>query len=109
MQKSSNTNAKNQESNEDNSEDFIHQPAYQDLYEKGFDRCGLTELAGRSVGVPFVGAAASSLVIAETLRMVNGGDSIEVIDGDLRCLPIVNGVVPNQAKLKAFNPGLIKL
>lgn len=109
MQKSSNTNAKNQATNEDNSENLIHQPAYQELYEKGFDRCGLTELAGRSVGAPFVGAVASSLVIAETLRMVNGGDSIEVIDGDLRCLPIVNAVVPNQAKLKAFNPGLIKL
>ena len=36
-------------------------------------RCGEIELAGRAVAVPFVGAVAGSLVIAETLRMQQGG------------------------------------
>jgi len=88
---------------------LIQQPAYQDLHGRGLDQCGLTELAGRSVGAPFVGAIASTLVIAEVLRMLNGGDAIEVIDGDLRSLPTLNKVIPIQIKLKAFNPGMIEV
>lgn len=90
-------------------ERLIRQPAYQDLHGKGLDQCGLTELAGRSVGAPFVGAVASAIVIAEVLRIVNGGDVIEVIDGDLRSLPILNKVVPNQIRLESFNPGMVKV
>lgn len=37
-------------------------------------RCGHVALAERSVAVPFVGAVASSFVLAETLRMLNGGE-----------------------------------
>ncbi len=39
----------------------------------GKDDCGRFELAGKSVAVPFVGAAAASLVVAETLRLLHGG------------------------------------
>ena len=92
----------------DDAEKLIKQPAYQDLHERGLNQCGLTELAGRSVGAPFVGAIASTFVIAEALRIINSGDAIEVIDGDLRSKPISNKVIPIQIKLKAFNPGLIK-
>jgi hypothetical protein len=88
---------------------LIQQPAYQDLHGRGLDQCGLTELAGRSVGAPFVGAIASTLVIAEVLRMLNGGDAIEVIDGDLRSLPTLNKVIPIQIKLKAFNSGMFEV
>ncbi len=88
---------------------LIQQPAYQDLHERGLDQCGLTELAGRSVGAPFVGAIASTFVIAEALRIINGGDAIELIDGDLRSMPTLNKVIPIQIKLKAFNPGMIKV
>ncbi len=35
--------------------------------------CGQVELAGRSVAVPFVGATAASLVLAEALRMRQEG------------------------------------
>jgi hypothetical protein len=90
-------------------EKLIQQPAYQELHERGLDQCGLTELAGHSVGAPFVGAVASALVIAEALRIVNDGDAIEVIDGDLRSLPVLNKVVPNQIRLESFNPGLVKV
>ena len=90
-------------------EKLIQKPAYQNLHGRGLDRCGLTELAGRSIGAPFVGAIASALVVSETLRIVNGGDVIEVIDGDLRSSPILNSAVQSQTKTKTFNPGMIRV
>lgn len=86
---------------------LIQQPAYQELHAKGMDRCGLTELAGRSVGASFVGAIASALVIAQVLRILRGENIDQVIDGDLRSSHILSSVIPNQTKLAPFNPGLI--
>ncbi len=43
-------------------------------------RCGHVELAGKAVAVPFVGALAASLVIAETLRPLHGGVAFRQID-----------------------------
>lgn len=97
-------------SGRDDSETLTQQPAYQDLHERGIvDQCGLAELAGRSVGAPFVGAIASAFVIAEVLRMINGGDPIEVIDGDLRSTLMINKVLPPQTKSRTFNPGIVKV
>jgi len=45
-------------------------PAYAPL---GKDVCGRTELAGKSVAVPFVGATAATLVLAEAIRLLHGG------------------------------------
>jgi hypothetical protein len=45
-------------------------PAYAEL---GGDVCGRAELAGKSVAVPFVGAIAATLVLAEVLRLLHGG------------------------------------
>jgi hypothetical protein len=45
-------------------------PAYAEL---GEDVCGRAELAGKSVAVPFVGATAATLVLAEVLRLLHGG------------------------------------
>lgn len=45
-------------------------PAYAEL---GGDVCGRAELAGKSVAVPFVGATAATLVLAEVLRLLHGG------------------------------------
>ncbi len=39
----------------------------------GSDECGRYDLAGKSVAVPFVGASAATLVLAETLRLLHGG------------------------------------
>jgi hypothetical protein len=39
----------------------------------GDDLCGRALLAGKSVAVPFVGAVASTIVVAETLRLLHGG------------------------------------
>lgn len=37
------------------------------------DECGRLLLAGKSIAIPFVGAMASSIVLAEMLKSVNGG------------------------------------
>jgi hypothetical protein len=37
------------------------------------DECGRVALAGKSIAVPFVGVAASTLVVAESLRVLLGG------------------------------------
>jgi hypothetical protein len=80
--------------------------AYQDLSARGVDRCGLVQIATRSVGAPFVGAAAAALVIAEVLRHLNGGATNEVIDLTLRD-PQSRLIVPAIRSMKEFNPGFI--
>jgi hypothetical protein len=64
----------------------LDQPAYRALAHAGVDRCGLTQLAGRTVGAPFVGAVAATLVIAELIRLANGAHRYETIDAHLRSL-----------------------
>jgi hypothetical protein len=44
--------------------------AYREL---GHDECGRFELAGKSVAVPFVGAAAATFVLAEAIRLLHSG------------------------------------
>lgn len=78
-------------------------PAYQALEATGADQCGLTKLAGRTVGAPFVGAVAAAVVIGELLRMVNGGHAYELIDGHLRNLD--HRTVVAGAASEPFNPG----
>ena len=50
------------------------------------DRCGVTLLAGKAVGAPFVGAVAATLAIAGVLRLLHGGAAHELIDVDLKAL-----------------------
>jgi hypothetical protein len=69
--------------------------------------CGLTQLAGRSVGSSFVGAVASTLVIADMLRMAIGATQYGTIDGDLRTGSI--RAIPNLLRLQAYNPGLTEV
>jgi hypothetical protein len=59
--------------------DYSAMPAYQALKHQGMDACGLAQLASRTVGVPFVGLLAGSLVIAELLRRLHGGMVYEMI------------------------------
>ena len=59
--------------------------AYKGLLEKGLlDQCGVTLLAGKAVGAPFVGAAAACLVIAELLRVLHDGPLYTVLEMDLQ-------------------------
>lgn len=83
---------------------LLQKPAYRALVAEGFDHCGLTQLAGRSVGASFVGAVVSSLVIAQLVRLAMGEPLYEVIDGDLRTGRMC--AVPTRRNLPPFNPGV---
>jgi hypothetical protein len=61
-------------------------PAYRAMKEAGADACGLTQLASRTVGVPFVGLIAGVLVIAELLRRLHGGLALELAAGSASAL-----------------------
>lgn len=59
-------------------------------------RCGMLDIAGVTVGAAFVGTFASSIVVADTLRLLHGGNNYSVISVDLRNPSGINAV-PNSA------------
>ena len=64
----------------------ISQAAYRAMLEASGDRCGVVRLAGRSIGAPFVGAVAASMVVAELVRLSLGGPRHEFASCHLRDL-----------------------
>ena len=78
-------------------------PAYEKLAACGLDQCGLTRLAGRTVGAPFVGAVAAAIVISEALRVVNGAHGYDLIDGHLRDLKQLTAI--EAVNTPPVNPG----
>ncbi len=72
------------------------------------DRCGVTLLAGKAVGAPFVGAVAASLVIAEVLRLLHGGPLHQLIDLDLK-FPEFRTAVRTRNDFSALNPGYVSV
>lgn len=84
---------------------LLDQPAYRALADKGAERCGLVQLAGRTVGAPFVGALAGSLVVAELVRLANGAPSTAMLEMHLRS-PEQMHAVP-QPDSFGFNPGSV--
>jgi hypothetical protein len=64
--------------------DIVKAPAYQALLASGADPCGVTTLATRSVGAPFVGCVGAGYVIASLMRRKLGLDPFAVIDLNLR-------------------------
>lgn len=77
--------------------------AYRALAHDGLDDCGVTTLAGRTVGASFVGAATAAVVVAEIIRMGLGGNRYEVLDGSLRSLGLRQAVMCTDTT--PFNPG----
>lgn len=67
-----------------NEQDNVKAPAYKALLASGADPCGVTTLATRSVGAPFVGCVASGYVIASLMRRQLGLDPFAVVDLNLR-------------------------
>ncbi|UDF36505.1 UNVERIFIED_ORG: ThiF family adenylyltransferase [Shinella sp. XGS7] len=59
-------------------------PAYLELLQSGRDPCGITTLATRSVGAPFVGCYAAAILLAELVRRQAGALAHNVIDVSLR-------------------------
>ncbi|RIV80351.1 thiamine biosynthesis protein ThiF [Pelagerythrobacter aerophilus] len=83
--------------------ELLDRPAYRDLEERGADRCGLVQLAGRTVGAPFVGALAGALVVAELVKLANGGPNTALLDLHLRSPGQLAAFA--QTSNFAFNPG----
>jgi len=82
-------------------------PAYKGMLASGaLDRCGVTLLAGKAVGAPFVGAAAATLVLSEVLRLLHGGAVHELIDLDLKA-PEYRSTVATRQNFSALNPGYV--
>ncbi len=61
-------------------------PAYEPSKHPQLDECGLSQLASRTVGVPFVGVTAGAFAIAELLRRLHGGPAIELVSGSVAAL-----------------------
>ena len=81
--------------------------AYQALLRKGqLDQCGVTLLAGKAVGAPFVGSVAACLAVSEVLRLLHGGVVHELIDLDLRSLEH-RLAVPQKQDFGTLNPGYV--
>lgn len=66
--------------------DVSTMPAYRAMKDNGVDGCGLTQIASRTIGVPFVGLTAAILAVGELLRRLHGGDAMEVVSGSLMAL-----------------------
>ncbi len=64
-------------------------PAYEKL---GDDICGRTELAGKSVAVPFVGVTAATLVVAEAIRLFHDGPAYSDIKLSLSDLNNISAI-----------------
>lgn len=80
-------------------------PAYAALRQSGLDQCGVTLLAGKAVGAPFVGTVAASLVLAEVLRCLHGGTLHQVVDLDLDA--IEQRTVLEADATSTRNPGFV--
>jgi hypothetical protein len=65
-------------------EQLLDEPAFQDLEHRTGDRCGVLELAGRSVATTFVGVMAACLVVSEPIRRLHGGSAIASLSLDLK-------------------------
>lgn len=91
-------------------EGTANQPAYQKMLEDarlGLDRCGITLLAGKAVGAPFVGAVASCLAVSEVLRLLHGATVDQMIDLDLQGIEY-RSVVQNSFDFSRINPGYVE-
>ncbi|MEA2896566.1 MAG: hypothetical protein QOJ84_2181 [Bradyrhizobium sp.] len=93
--------------NQDSAEAVEGSPAYANMLQNGdLDKCGVTLLAGKAVGAPFVGAVAATLAMSEVLRMLHGGVVHELIDMDLK-FPEYRSAVPTSMDFSMLNPGYV--
>ncbi|MEJ2436280.1 MAG: hypothetical protein P8Y53_25210, partial [Pseudolabrys sp.] len=89
-------------------EDVSGRAAYQRMLKEGtLDACGITLLAGKAVGAPFVGAVAASFAVAEVLRLLHGGPLHHLIDLDLQS-PEHRTVAVRPPGFEALNPGFVE-
>ena len=96
---------------------LVDQPAYQDFHRQVMKttdltddeiRCGIIEVAGRSIGAAFVGCVAATFVLSEVLRSLAGGPGIEVLGVTLRS-PDKSQASANTLEGIATNPGFVEV
>ena len=81
--------------------------AYRKMLDEGsLDRCGVTLLAGKAVGAPFVGAVAATLALSEVLRLLHGGPLHRLVDMNLIDLAYIHAV-PQLRDFSVLNPGFV--
>lgn len=91
----------------DSAENVEERPAYEKLLnDRELDRCGITLLAGKAVGAPFVGAVAACLGISEVLRLLHGGTVHQLIDLDLQAVEH-RSAVAHPFDFRQLNPGYV--
>jgi len=84
-----------------------NRPGYQKMLKDGeLDRCGITLLAGKGVGAPFVGAVASTLALSEVLRLLHGGPLFQVVEMDLQGIEH-RAAVLHPSDFSGLNPGYV--
>ena len=90
-------------------------PAYQDHRQRLNEttnwtdeeiKCGMLEVAGRSVGAAFIGCVAATLVISEALRALANGPRYQVLNLHLRNPQRVKAV-DNERPGPPINPGFV--
>ena len=87
------------------SETVVDRPAYQEMLKSDeLDRCGVTLLAGKAVGAPFVGTVAATLVLSQVLRLLHGASLYQLIDLNLLSVDHCSAV-PNPKSFQSLNPG----
>ncbi len=90
---------------ESHNEDVRKRPGYQKLLTDGdLDRCGITLLAGKGVGAPFVGAVAATLALSEVLRLLHSGPLYQVVELDLQGIEH-RAAIPHPFDFSLLNPG----
>jgi hypothetical protein len=88
-------------------ENVGERPAYNKMLKDGdLDRCGVTLLAGKAVGAPFVGAIAGCLALSEVLRLLHGGPIHQLIDLDLQSIEH-RSAIPHSYDFSRLNPGYV--
>ena len=69
--------------------------------------CGMTQMAGISVGASFVGATAGALAVGDLLRFFQHGPAYSIVSLDLRN-PLALDAVTNSAPGPCMNPGFTR-
>ncbi|WP_448044391.1 hypothetical protein [Bradyrhizobium liaoningense] len=91
----------------DAADSAIDAAAYRKLLDEGsLDRCGVTLLAGKAVGAPFVGATAATIVIAEVLRLLHGAPVNRLVELNL-VNPDHRRTAPQTNDFSGLNPGFV--
>lgn len=90
-----------------NNDEVVSRPAYQKMLREGdLDQCGITLLAGKAVGAPFVGAIAASIALSELLRLLHGGPLHLLVDLDLEAIEH-RSTIPHTQDFSRLNPGYV--